>query len=211
MQLPPLSFMNRASFHRTTPPGFRSSRGFTLIEITIAITIASLALVGLLGMVPQGLRTMKMATDLAIEARIHQQIISELTQTDWENRTNYHELIRFYDDQGIPVTESQNRADPELYPIVYTARILVPNKGSTLPQKFAKQGGQRPRFEPFDNSDLIKISGATNSTEFDGVQLVLVEISTSGNVRTSQDFDRAMNERSIHVYRSTLTRATKLD
>jgi prepilin-type N-terminal cleavage/methylation domain-containing protein len=193
---------------------FRVSGGFTLIEITIAITIASLALVGLLGMVPQGIRTMKMATDMAIETRIHQQIISELTQTDWDKRYTYNEAVRFFDDQGIPVTEAQNRADDSLYPIVYSLRILVPREGESLPSILAKPGGQRAKFRPFDNSNLVRTVGSSTSSSstggHDGVQLVLLEICTSGLARNSSDFEKQSNERSIHVYRSTLTRATKL-
>lgn len=184
--------------------------GFTLIEITIAITIASLALVGLLGMVPQGIRTMKMATDLAIEARIHQQIISELTQADWDKRHTYDDQIRFYDDQGIQVTEADNERDPMVYPIVYSVRILVPNKGESLPSHLAKSGGQRSTFDPFDSTEVMVVNGSRKDESFDGMQLVLIEVSTSGQPRTVADFEKPENERSIHVYRSTLTRAMKL-
>lgn len=202
-----------SAFRVPSPPGLRDLGGFTLIEITIAITIASLALVGLLGMVPQGLRTMKMASDLAIEARIHQQIMSELTQTDWDKRHDYHNEVVFFDDQGIQVTERQNQADPELYPLVYTVRILVPREGEVLPAKLTASNGTRPLFKAFDSSDLMQVgssSGSGSGSSFDGVQLVLMEISTSDNVRVSADFDKSVNERSIHLYRGTLTRATKL-
>ena len=205
--------MNRASFLRVPRPASRVPRfvaGFTLIEITIAITIASLALVSLLGMVPQGIRTMKMATDMAIETSIHQQIISELTQTDWDDRYNYDNAIRFYDDQGILVTEAQNRADDGLYPIVYSVRILVPKENAQLPSVLAKPGGQRSTFKGFDNTSLVKVSGARTTSSYDGVQLVLLEICTSGLARTSSDFERDSYAKSIHIYRSTLTRATKL-
>lgn len=199
--------------NRAVPPASRSGSalpGFTLIEITIAITIASLALVGLLGMVPQGIRTMKLATDLAIEARIHQQIISELTQADWDKCRTYHDQIRFFDDQGIQVSKEDNERDPLLHPIVYSVRILVPNVGESLPALFSKGGGQRATFQPFDKTGVVEVSGNRKDSSFDGVQLVLLEISTSGQALTSGDFDKPENERSIHVYRSTLTRAMKL-
>jgi len=183
--------------------------GFTLIEVTLAVTIAALALVGLLGMVPQGIRTMRLATDLAIEARIHQQIVSELTQTDWEEREEYDDQVRFYDDQGIQVTERQNRQDPDRFPIIYAARILVPRESSPLPEKFVKPGESRTKFDPFDHTDVMEVYSNNNNNEFDGVQLVLIEISSSPNVRDSDDFDKPINEASINVYRSTLTRTTK--
>ena len=59
--------------------------------------------------------------------------MSELTQTDWDKRHDYHNEIVFFDDQGIQVTERQNQSDPLLYPIVYSVRILVPREGEVLP------------------------------------------------------------------------------
>ena len=46
--------------------------GFSLIEVTISIAITAVALVALMGMLPAGMKTMREATDRAVETRIHQ-------------------------------------------------------------------------------------------------------------------------------------------
>ncbi len=59
--------------------------GFSLIEVTIALAITAVALVSLMGMIPQGLSTMREAADQAIEARIHQQILGEIQLTPFSD------------------------------------------------------------------------------------------------------------------------------
>jgi len=63
----------------------RSIRGFSLIEVTIAMAIAAVALVTLLGLIPQGMETMREAGDQAIMGRIHQQILNEIQLTPFED------------------------------------------------------------------------------------------------------------------------------
>ena len=109
--------------------------GFTLIEVTLAVGIAAVALVSLMAMIPQGLQAMRLATDTAVETRIHQQVISEISLAPWKDRDVYNEQIRYYDDQGIQVTEEDHRRDPLQYNIVYAARLLVPKSGDNLPKR----------------------------------------------------------------------------
>ncbi len=164
-----------------------------MIEVTLAIAITSVALIALLAMVPQGLMTMKLATDRAIEARIHQQIHAELALASWPDRFDFDDTIRYYDDQGIEVDRGNTSGDQDL---VYAARIFVPQAGSVLPERLAQGGGGG--YRPID------LSGDVNDEN--EVQLVLVEISTSPNVRDSADFDRRENWININTYTSTITR-----
>jgi len=176
-----------------TQPPSKTIPGFTLIEVTLALAITSIALIALLAMVPQGLMTMKLATDRAIEARIHQQIHSEVSLTDWNERSEYHEEIRYYDEQGIQLEDT----DKDI--AIYTARILVPQRGDTFPQRIA--GGSA--YDPLDFS-------GSNADENE-VQLILVEVSSAPNIKTEADFDNSDNWRNINTYQSTLTRLIDLE
>lgn len=112
-------------------------RGFSLVEVTIAMGITAIAMVSIMGMLPRGMQTMQRANDKAIEARIHQQILGELQLTPWESATRggsspidgYHKTVRYYDDQGIELLESQKGGREH----VYTARVNLPKKGEALP------------------------------------------------------------------------------
>ncbi len=179
------------------PPVSRGS-GFTLIEVTLAVGISAIALVGLLAMLPQGVMTMKRATDTAIEARIHQQIVAEISQTDWQRRGSYDyrapgSNIRYFDGEGIQVPNSE--ADDA----IYSVRLSLPgaeNGGSTIPLQLPQRlGGMQASV--FDSS---------GTNQGDALQLVLMEVTSAPSVKTSEDFDREINWPGIHTYRSTLVR-----
>lgn len=163
-----------------TPP--RPSRSgnaaFSLIEVTIAVAITAVALVSLMGMLPQGMRTMAKATDTAIEARIHQQIVGEVMLTEWPRRFDFDNVVRGYDDQGIHIATNDSvfasgRQDTD---IIYRARIRIPVQEVVLP------GG---------DSDP-------------NLQQVLVDV-TNLSV-SSFNFDAPENKRHINTYQSLIVK-----
>lgn len=183
------------------PSSPRRAAGFTLIEVSLAIGIAALALVALLALVPQGIRTMKQATDKAIEARIHQQIVSEVSLSDWDKRHKYDyqssKELYFFDDQGIRVTQQtfQPAYPGETFDdqAIYSARIHVPARNAELPERIG--GGN---YAPLDYSG--------NVADENEVQLIIVEVSSAPNIREIQDYDNKDLWRNINTYQATLTR-----
>lgn len=96
----------------TKPSRSNHQAGFSLVEVSIAMAIAAVALVSLIGLIPQGLKTMEEAADQSIEARIHQQVLSELQLTPFRDKSNnpdistsplrqFHRQVRIYDSQGV--------------------------------------------------------------------------------------------------------------
>lgn len=155
-----------------------ASSGFSLIEVTISVAITAVALVSLMGMLPQGMKTMAKATDTAITARIHQQIVGELMLTEWEQRHIFDKEERGYDDQGIHIMTNGNifvsRRTKEN--VIYQARIRVPTQDVTLP------GGD---VDP-------------------NLQLVLVDVTSDD--RDGFDFDDDDNQRLISTYQSVIVK-----
>ncbi len=192
------------------------TRAFTLIEVTLAVGIASIALVALMGMLPQGIRTLKRAGDQAIEARIHQQIVSEISLTNWDKRFEYNSekhRIRFYDDQGIDIT-SATLSDPVRFPRTYVARIIVPrSKTSERPGDDSGGYGQAPTALPVRLGSSEYSSFDSTKKDHDEVQLIIVEIlssyidedSTSAS-SWDQHFDNKQNWTNIHTYQARITR-----
>jgi uncharacterized protein (TIGR02598 family) len=63
----------------------RSPRGFSLIEVTIALGIFAFALIALFGLLPTGLTTFRSSIDRSVASQIAQNIISEARQTEFSS------------------------------------------------------------------------------------------------------------------------------
>ena len=165
-------------------------RGFSLVEVTIAMAIAALAIVTLLGMIPQGMKTLQEAGDRAIMGRIHQGILSEIQLTPFGTTGVTTDLIdsfngteRFYDNQGerlIPDAGIPGRATVgeirELFSHLYSARIHISGPGVKIPRSIGigDLNGQK-----FGGSDLNK-----------NVKTVIVEVAAvGGKDKQSNPFD----------------------
>lgn len=127
----------------------RRKAGFSLVEVSIAMAIGAVALVSLIGLIPQGLKTVEEATDQSIEARIHQQILGELQLTPFRDKNNnpdlhtsplkqFHRQVRIYDGQGVELgyqdrlgsfTKAPSSFNEEELDFNwnYTARIWMPH------------------------------------------------------------------------------------
>lgn len=156
----------------------RRPNAFSLIEVTIAVAITAVALVSLMGMLPQGTDLMKRATDTAIEARIHQQIVGEVLLTEWEVKDGLHNTKRGYDDQGIHIATdgsvfSSGRSNED---VVYQARIRLPTGNVTLP------------------------GGSVD----ENLQLVLVDV--TNRREPGFDFDSPTNKRHVNIYQSIIVK-----
>jgi uncharacterized protein (TIGR02598 family) len=119
-------------------------RGFSLPEVTMAVGIASMAIVLLLGLVPSGLSSIRDASITLGETRIFQQIVGEIQGADWGNQAGgvagfanlnrYDSERRFYDDQGTPL----QGAGVNSLRVSYVARIRMNASGGLV----AVPGGQ---------------------------------------------------------------------
>lgn len=149
--------------------------GFSLVEVTIALAIAAVAIVSLIGMLPSGMNTMVEAGDTAIMARIHQSVLGAMQVTDFEDlNEEFHLEELYYDSQGEQLDSSQ---EGELEHI-YSARIHVPEMvGGSMPESLGGSG-----------YGGIKLNKKGDPNE--RLQLVIVEIAPAGGrAGTSSGFD----------------------
>lgn len=124
-------------------PRFLEKRGFSLVEVTLAIAIVAFAFVSLLGLLPTGLNIFKQAMDTSVSAQIAQRVAGELQQTDYftllknctPNLTNFDDTdtefgvlpSRYFDDQGteIPVAQSGKPSDNDRQRILYEVLVRL--------------------------------------------------------------------------------------
>lgn len=98
----------------------KSSPGFTLVEVTLALGLVSFSLVGLMGMLPVGLSNFREAMEIQTQTRIAQQIAAELQLTPFQtisDGTFETGFPRFYDDEGAAVSAVES---------VYTVTTATP-------------------------------------------------------------------------------------
>lgn len=98
----------------------KSSPGFTLVEVTIALGLVSFSLVGLMGMLPVGLSNFREAMEIQTQTRIAQQIAAELQLTPFQtisDGTFQTAFPRFYNDEGASVGAAES---------VYTVTAAAP-------------------------------------------------------------------------------------
>lgn len=184
---------------------FRLVKGFSLVEVTIAMAIAALASITLLGMIPSGMQTMRDAGDQAIMGRINQRILSEIQLTPFGVKGNETTLIdsfdgkeRFYDDQGeemkigSPLTEAQIR-DDLLH--VYSAKIHIPSPG----------GGTMPKSVGGSNYAGVKLG----STPDPNLRTVVIEVAAVGGRDSSRSHFEWSEDKNLSLIKTYQTIVVK--
>lgn len=104
-------------------------QGFSLVEVTVAMGIVATVLVALLALLPYGMDSIREAKSTQVQARIANEIISELQVADWGSEPAYKKLadyngaVRRYDSEGTLIDDKagSNKADT-----IYKVQIEVP-------------------------------------------------------------------------------------
>ena len=78
--------------------------GFSLVEVTLAVAIAALALITLLGLLPQGLEMSRKTSQLTNNSNILEQIIRDLENTQYSTLPAA-KVRRYFNDQGSEVQQ----------------------------------------------------------------------------------------------------------
>lgn len=95
--------------HNLTTPVARARHGFTLVEVTLALAIAAVALMGMLAMLTSGLRLGRRSVDDTLVATLAQDVFATLrkdagTGPTWSfySLTNAAYLTADYDRDSLP-------------------------------------------------------------------------------------------------------------
>ena len=178
-------------------------RGFSLIEVTIAMAIAAVALVTLLGLIPQGMNTMREAGDQAIQGRIHQQLLNEIQMTPFDDASGmslidvYDKMEFYYDAQGEELSDSREQGSVQedrkkgSFGHIYSARITFPDKGNAP----ASVGGAKFEGYSFDGMDKNPF-----------VRPVIVEVAAVAGLGDDFDWDSPDNRPLISSYQSIVVK-----
>lgn len=123
----------------------RASSGFSLVEVTLAVAIAALAIITLLGLLPQGLEMSRKTTLITNYSNIVEQIARDLDNARFSMLPTSQQR-KYFNDQG-----SELKADSD--EIVFVAEI-DPRQPATLPKSEASQ--------PYLRRFIIKVTNSSN-------------------------------------------------
>ena len=180
----------------------RVSRAFSLVEVTIAMAIAALGIVSILGLLPQGMDTMVAAGDEAIQARIHQQLLNEIQMTPYKVGSTsspideFDGLELYYDDQGEEI--SDGRVPGEIKGSrehIYSARVTLPPVDDT-----GRGSGNVP-----DSVGGASFNGVTLSDDQEYnkyIRPVIIEVAVAGALGDKFDWDADEYRKMISTYQT---------
>jgi len=87
----------------------RNLEAFSLIEVTLALAVVSVAFIALLGMLPVGLNTFNRAIDSSTGTQICQSVVTQARQAQFSQlKTKYANQVLKFDEQGEPATDDQS-------------------------------------------------------------------------------------------------------
>ncbi len=155
----PTKTLHRMNRKKWCPAGL-SPAGFSLVEVTLAVAIASLAIITLLGLLPQGLEMSRKTGILTVNSNILEQVIRDLENTQFNLLPSQgtgtppgtggsilpDESRRYFNDQGQSVEEDSDE-------ISYVAEIdfTVP---AALPQT--------ETLQPFLRRVIVRVASSSN-------------------------------------------------
>ncbi|WP_397380163.1 Verru_Chthon cassette protein B [Prosthecobacter sp.] len=126
----------------------RSQAGFSLVEVTLAVAIAALAIITLLGLLPQGLDMARKTSLMINDSSILEQLTHDMENASFDLLPNQI-VKKYYNDQGREV--AQDATD-----LAYVVEI-EPKQVVALPKAEMTQ--------PYMKRMVIKIA-ATSSPAF---------------------------------------------
>jgi uncharacterized protein (TIGR02598 family) len=134
-------------------------QGFSLIEVTLAVAIAAVGFITLLGVLPQGLDMARRSANLASEARIVQKLSGELQSTSWDDlKWKGYGTKRYFNDQAMEIAESE-LSDPEVsFSLAYVACVYLPDQGLDLALPSGKGGKTSAATLPQSNARRLGIA-----------------------------------------------------
>lgn len=190
---PATSFSTKESTRISGSALARRERGFSLVEISLAIAIVAFAFVALLGLLPPGMSNFQVAMDVQTSTEIFQRVIADAQETDFDvlvsqkdspdfdglavevggDSGQFFRLAwRYFDVQGqeIRVKDEEKPTAGEKGQIVYAVHIRGSKPGAANPAankgNFTSLPGLRaPRFYPRDITILTVQVMATKGRE----------------------------------------------
>lgn len=141
---------------------------FSLVEVTIAVAIAALGFITLLGLLPQSITMARNSAEMSVGSKIIQKLSGEMQSISWDRITwQGYSPLRYFTSEGTELTAADSADQEELaLSIAYVASVYVPEQPLDVILPAGSSGGSSTKAETWLRR--VKICVATsNNTSFD--------------------------------------------
>ena len=121
---------------RSSPPA-SSRSGFSLVEVALAVAIAALAIITLLGLLPQGLEMARKTSLLTNNSSILEQVIRNLENMQFSDIPTTGVVNKYYTDEGLEVA-SDSKEISYVVEIDYRQTASLPRADLQDPAKLRR-------------------------------------------------------------------------
>lgn len=136
---------------------------FSLVEVTIAVAIAALGFITLLGLLPQGINMARNSAELSVGSRIIQKITGDMQSMKWSRITwTGYGPLRYFTNEGREMTKADSSPEDISAALAYVATVYVPQKPLDVVMPAGSASGGANNGEPYLRR--VKICVASSST-----------------------------------------------
>lgn len=105
------------------------SAGFSLVEVTIAVAIAALGFLTLLGLLPQGMNMARNSAEMSVGSKIMLKLSGEMQSMTWSRITwTGYGPLRYFTNEGRELTAENTSPEDLAASLAFVASIYVPQK-----------------------------------------------------------------------------------
>lgn len=145
----------------------RDAPAFSLVEVTIAVAIASLGFISVLGLLPQGINMARNSAQLSVGSKIIQKLHGEIQSTPWSRITwTGYGPPRCFTSEGMELTSTDASEADLAASMAFAAAIYVPETPLDVVLPAGNGGGGGRQAEAFLRRVVISVA-TTSDPEFD--------------------------------------------
>lgn len=138
------------------------SAAFSLVEVTIAVAIAALGFITLLGLLPHGISMARNSAEMSVGTKIIQKLSGDMQSMAW-NRITWvgYGPLRYFTNEGREMTKADTSPAALASSLAFVASVYVPQKPLDVVLPAGVSGGTSGSAESYLRR--VKICIATSS------------------------------------------------
>lgn len=107
----------------------RQSPAFSLVEVSIAVAIAAMGFITVLGLLPQGIAMARNSAEMSVGSRVIQKLSGDMQSIAWDRITwTGYGPLRFFTNEGREMTTADTSPEDLAASLAFVASVYVPQK-----------------------------------------------------------------------------------